>query len=122
MRHPLDDVLARRLPRGSLYAVGGRVRDEFRSRLDGIERPPKDLDYVVTGMPLEALLDALRGIGRVDVVGASFAVLKFRHPAGEADVALRAGSGRRGSGTRSSRSRPAPTSRSRTTWRAGTSG
>ncbi|MBV9407902.1 MAG: HD domain-containing protein, partial [Candidatus Eremiobacteraeota bacterium] len=48
----------------------------------------KDLDYVVTGIPLATLLDVLREIGRVDVVGASFAVLKFRHPAGEADIAL----------------------------------
>ncbi|MBV8750342.1 MAG: HD domain-containing protein, partial [Candidatus Eremiobacteraeota bacterium] len=47
-----------------------------------------DLDYVVTGIPLATLLDVLREIGRVDVVGASFAVLKFRHPAGEADIAL----------------------------------
>ncbi|HEX3551318.1 MAG TPA: HD domain-containing protein [Candidatus Elarobacter sp.] len=86
--HPLDDVLARALPHGALFAVGGRVRDEFRTRLDGIERPPKDLDYVVVGVGLDALLDALRRIGRVDVVGASFAVLKFRHPAGEGDVAL----------------------------------
>ena len=88
MRHPLDDVLTRALPGAAVYAVGGRVRDEFRARLDAAERPPKDLDYVVTGMPLAALLDALRRIGRVDVVGASFAVLKFRHPAGEADIAL----------------------------------
>ncbi len=88
MRHLLDDVLIAALPAGSVYAVGGRVRDEFRTRLDGVERPPKDLDYVVTGIPLEALLAALRQMGRVDVVGASFAVLKFRHPAGEADIAL----------------------------------
>lgn len=89
MRHPLDDLLIAALPRiAQVYAVGGRVRDEFRSHLDGIERPPKDLDYVVTGVPLDALLDALRVVGRVDVVGASFAVLKFRHEAGEADIAL----------------------------------
>jgi putative nucleotidyltransferase with HDIG domain len=76
------------LPGAHVYAVGGRVRDEFRQRLGGIERPPKDLDYVVTGVPLDDLLEALRRVGRVDVVGASFAVLKFRHPAGEADIAL----------------------------------
>ena len=88
VRHPLDDVLTAALPAAGVYAVGGRVRDEFRTKLDGIDRPPKDLDYVVTGIPLDALLDVLRRIGRVDVVGASFAVLKFRHPAGEADIAL----------------------------------
>lgn len=88
VRHPLDDVLIAALPTAEVYAVGGRVRDEFRALLDGIERPPKDLDYVVTGIPLEELLEALRRVGRVDVVGASFAVLKFRHHAGEADIAL----------------------------------
>jgi tRNA nucleotidyltransferase (CCA-adding enzyme) len=71
-----------------VYAVGGRVRDEFRTKLDGEERPPKDLDYVVTGVPQDRLLEALSRAGRVDVVGASFAVLKFRHAAGEADIAL----------------------------------
>jgi tRNA nucleotidyltransferase (CCA-adding enzyme) len=88
VRHPLDDVLTAILPGAHVYAVGGRVRDEFRQRLGGVERPPKDLDYVVTGLPLDDLLEALRRVGRVDVVGASFAVLKFRHPAGEADIAL----------------------------------
>ena len=88
MRHPLDDVLVAALAPADVYAVGGRVRDELRARLDGIERPPKDLDYVVTGASLADLLAALRAVGRVDVVGASFAVLKFRNPAGEADIAL----------------------------------
>jgi len=88
VRHPLDDVLIAALPAAEVYAVGGRVRDEFRTTLDGAEQPPKDLDYVVVGIGLEELLAALRAVGRVDVVGASFAVLKFRHPAGEADIAL----------------------------------
>ena len=88
MRHPLDDVLVAALASAQVHAVGGRVRDEFRARLDGIDRPPKDLDYVVTGIALQELLALLRSVGRVDVVGASFAVLKFRHPAGEADIAL----------------------------------
>lgn len=88
MRHPLDDVLVAALAPADVYAVGGRVRDELRARLDGLERPPKDLDYVVAGASLDNLLAALRVVGRVDVVGAAFAVLKFRHPAGEADIAL----------------------------------
>ena len=88
MRHPLDDVLVAALAPGDVFAVGGRVRDEFRARLDGVERPPKDLDYVVAGLSEADLLTALRAVGRVDVVGASFAVLKFRNAAGEADIAL----------------------------------
>lgn len=88
MRHPLDSILIAALPTAEVYAVGGRVRDEFRARLGGVDRPHKDLDYVVTGIELDALLAALKAAGRVDVVGASFAVLKFRHEAGEADIAL----------------------------------
>jgi tRNA nucleotidyltransferase (CCA-adding enzyme) len=88
VRHPLDDVLVAALAPAHVYAVGGRVRDEFRARLDGVERTPKDLDYVVTGVSQPDLLAALQAAGRVDVVGASFAVLKFRHSAGQADIAL----------------------------------
>jgi putative nucleotidyltransferase with HDIG domain len=88
VRHPLDSVLCGLLAPAEIYAVGGRVRDEYRTRLDGLERPPKDLDYVVTGMAGPALVERLASAGQVDVVGAAFAVLKFRHSAGEADIAL----------------------------------
>jgi putative nucleotidyltransferase with HDIG domain len=84
----IDDALAGVLPAGSLYAVGGRVRDEVRSRLDGISRPAKDLDYVVTGLPLEELVERLRRVGRADVVGASFAVVKCTLGGATVDVAL----------------------------------
>jgi tRNA nucleotidyltransferase/poly(A) polymerase len=50
--------------------------------------PPKDLDYVVTGLTLNELVERLRSIGRVDVVGASFSVVKFSTREGNADVAL----------------------------------
>jgi putative nucleotidyltransferase with HDIG domain len=88
VRHPLDAVLVSLLSPAAIYAVGGRVRDEYRARLDKAVPPPKDLDYVVTGMPAAELVDRLSSAGQVDVVGAAFAVLKFRHPAGEADIAL----------------------------------
>jgi len=88
VRLPLDDQLLTALAPADVYAVGGRVRDEIRSGLDGIPREPKDLDYVVTGIPLDELIERLKHAGRVDLVGASFAVLKFRAPEGEADIAL----------------------------------
>ncbi len=88
MRHPLDTVLVSLLDTAEIYAVGGRVRDEYRARQDGVISPPKDLDYVVTGMFAPELIDRLSRAGQVDVVGASFAVLKFRHAVGEADIAL----------------------------------
>jgi putative nucleotidyltransferase with HDIG domain len=86
--HPLDRRLAEALPPGTLYAVGGRVRDEFRSRLAAVPSSPKDLDYVVTDLALPELVTRLEQIGRVDVVGASFAVVKLTTHAGVADVAL----------------------------------
>jgi putative nucleotidyltransferase with HDIG domain len=87
--HPLDRRLVAALPPDSVYAVGGRVRDELRARLDGRDGvAPKDLDYVVTGLTLAELVERLRTVGRVDVVGASFAVVKLTAPEGSADVAL----------------------------------
>jgi putative nucleotidyltransferase with HDIG domain len=85
--HPLDRSLAAVLPSGSLYAVGGRVRDEFRAELDALVTP-KDLDYVVVGVALDDLLERIRPLGTVNVVGASFAVIKLSTPDGTADVAL----------------------------------
>jgi putative nucleotidyltransferase with HDIG domain len=85
---PLDLALAAVLPAGSLYAVGGRVRDELRSALDGVARPAKDLDYVVVGVELDDLLERLRRAGRADVTGASFAVVKLTIDGTTVDVAL----------------------------------
>ncbi|MDQ2679940.1 MAG: HD domain-containing protein [Candidatus Eremiobacteraeota bacterium] len=76
------------LPVGSLFAVGGRVRDSLRSEFEQVELPAKDLDYVVTGLSLDELVRVLAPIGRVDVVGASFSVLKLTADGTTADVAL----------------------------------
>jgi len=86
VRTALDDLLADEFA-DSIYAVGGRVRDEFRS-MGGAPAPAKDFDYVVVGVEPDAVLKRLSALGRVDVVGASFAVFKFRSAVGEADVAL----------------------------------
>lgn len=86
--HPLDVRLAAALPSQAVFAVGGRVRDEFRARVEPGISLPKDLDYVVTGLDLEELVRRLAPLGRVDVVGASFAVVKLTTPEGSADVAL----------------------------------
>lgn len=84
----MDRRLAAILPAGSLFAVGGRVRDELRRSLHGTDIPLKDLDYVVTGLSLPDLRTRLADAGRVDVVGASFAVLKFTAGAETVDVSL----------------------------------
>jgi tRNA nucleotidyltransferase (CCA-adding enzyme) len=87
-RFSTDALLTAALPQGSLYAVGGRVRDELRAQHEAAPMSTKDLDYVVTGMPLEELLAALRPLGRIDVVGASFSVVKLSVGAETVDVAL----------------------------------
>jgi putative nucleotidyltransferase with HDIG domain len=84
----IDRVLAGALPVGSLFAVGGRVRDELRSANDARCLPAKDLDYVVTGLTLPELIAALEPLGRTGVVGASFAVVKLTLGAVTVDVAL----------------------------------
>jgi len=84
----VDRALAAALPAESLFAVGGRVRDEVRSALDGIVRPAKDLDYVVVGVGLDELIERVSKIGRADVVGAAFAVVKVTFGDVSVDVAL----------------------------------
>jgi tRNA nucleotidyltransferase (CCA-adding enzyme) len=84
----IDRDVAGVLPPGALYAVGGRVRDEVRTSLDGISRPAKDLDYVATGLELDELVERLGRLGRADVVGASFAVVKCTFDGITVDVAL----------------------------------
>ncbi len=86
--HRLDAILARALPSNALYAVGGRVRDELRAAIDGVAIPVKDLDYVVTGVPLDELRQRLAPLGRVDLVGAAFAVIKLTVDGTTVDVAL----------------------------------
>lgn len=81
----LDEVLAAAFPHDALFAVGGRVRDELRG---AGAAPAKDLDYVVVGVPLDDVRERLSRLGRVDVVGASFAVLKLTTGGRTVDVAL----------------------------------
>ena len=84
----VDAALAGVLPLGSLYAVGGRVRDEVRSESERHPIAVKDLDYVAVGMALDALIAALGTVGRTDVVGAQFAVVKCTLGGVTVDVAL----------------------------------
>jgi tRNA nucleotidyltransferase (CCA-adding enzyme) len=85
---PIDRILASALPAGSLFAVGGRVRDEIRRDIEGVRLALKDLDYVVTGVSAPDLGKRLKTLGRVDLVGASFAVFKVTIEGRTVDVAL----------------------------------
>lgn len=76
---------AARFPAGEIYVVGGAVRDALLGR-DG----RKDLDLVVRGVPGAALERFLKTRGRVQYVGRTFGVWKFRPTGGteEVDIAL----------------------------------
>ncbi|MBC5824570.1 MAG: HD domain-containing protein [Candidatus Eremiobacteraeota bacterium] len=76
-------------PEGSVYAVGGQVRDEqmeLAGRLLG--RAGEDLDYLVTGLALPVLIDRLREHGKAELVGAAFGVIKFSQAGTTVDVAI----------------------------------
>ncbi len=64
------------LDRCELYLVGGVVRDLFLDRA----HETLDFDYIVSGIDKDALLALLEKIGRADLVGKSFGVIKFRTP------------------------------------------
>jgi tRNA nucleotidyltransferase (CCA-adding enzyme) len=67
---------------GEVYLVGGAVRDAM------LGFSSKDADYLVTGVPFKTLGHALQVWARVDVVGASFGVLKLTVGDETVDVAL----------------------------------
>jgi len=70
---------------GDTYMVGGCVRDAFRGE------KIKDIDLIVEGTTMDAIMDELRPYGRVDQVGESFAVIKFRpkgHTGEDFDIAV----------------------------------
>ena len=48
-----------------------------RDRIISPVLPDKDVDYLVTGIPLDELCSVLRSYGRMDLVGKSFGVIKF---------------------------------------------
>lgn len=69
---------------GIIMQVGGAVRDS----LLGVES--KDLDLLISNIKVDDLINILRGSGKVDLVGSSFGVIKFK-PFGlkeDIDIAL----------------------------------
>ncbi|MDE2573289.1 MAG: HD domain-containing protein [bacterium] len=87
MKHPLDAGLLRAFG-GAIYAAGGRVRDEEMAAIHGSGAEHKDVDYVVVGLPAEEVRARLERIGRVDLVGASFAVFKLSADEETVDISL----------------------------------
>jgi tRNA nucleotidyltransferase/poly(A) polymerase len=70
----LDDWQRAVALEGEIYEVGGSVRDRFLK----LERTTKDRDYLVRLIPARRLMEILERFGKVDRVGSSFGVLKFR--------------------------------------------
>jgi len=71
-----------RLFGSDVYAVGGFVRDLLR----GI--PSEEVDLLVQGHPLEEIVEKLKPLGKVDLVGKSFGVIKFTVDGHTYDLAL----------------------------------
>jgi len=69
---------------GKIYSVGGAVRDEF------LGKESKDLDILITGIPMDRLEKLLSKYGEVNTVGKSFGVIKFipKGASEEIDIAI----------------------------------
>lgn len=67
---------------GEIYFVGGCVRDMFMGNT------PKDIDIIVRLLPHNQLLQVLEQYGKVDLVGESFGVIKYKDADIELDIAL----------------------------------
>lgn len=68
---------------GKVYVVGGAVRDAL------LQKQPKDIDLMVTGVPAEQVNIALEDLpGRVDLTGKNFGVYRYRQGDHEVEIAL----------------------------------
>jgi len=65
---------------GKIYSVGGAVRDEFLNKIS------KDLDLLITNIPMDKLETILSKYGTVNSVGKSFGVLKFKLDGATEDI------------------------------------
>lgn len=62
-----------------VFRVGGAVRDELYSQFHLDKKLlNKDIDYLITGISIKDISNFLSSYGDIDMVGASFGVLKFR--------------------------------------------
>ncbi len=87
-QNEIDSDLLRVLQKGTLYAVGGRVRDEMLAAMGRSVASEQNLDYLVTGLSLDELLAALKPVGRAELVGSSFGVVKLAIHDETIDIAL----------------------------------
>jgi len=73
--------LQKELPELKLYLVGGIVRDTLiKHPMPGTEKhkiKSKDFDFVACGVTIDTIIQKLKTLGKVDLVGKNFGVLKF---------------------------------------------
>lgn len=81
---PQKDFFVRVFGR-DVYVVGGTVRDRV---LYGKAVPDQDVDLLVTGLDYDGIEARLRGQGKTDTVGRSFAVIKFNRRGRTFDIAV----------------------------------
>lgn len=68
---------------GGVYVVGGAVRDAL------LQKEPKDIDLMVSGLPPEKVDHVLSQLpGRVDLTGKTFGVYRYNTKGQEVEVAL----------------------------------
>jgi len=77
-----DRRLYVRLFGADVYAVGGFVRDILR------KKPAEEVDLLIARRPLEEIVRILEPLGKVDLVGKSFGVIKFTRGKTTIDIAL----------------------------------
>jgi tRNA nucleotidyltransferase (CCA-adding enzyme) len=79
---------------GDMLFVGGAVRDRY------LGEENKDVDIEVYNLPSEQLQSVLSKYGKVDIVGASFGVIKLTTKAGDYDFSLPRRENKQGEGHR----------------------
>lgn len=67
---------------GTVYIVGGAVRDL------ALNKEPKDIDLMVTGLDGQQIEQALRNHGRLDFTGKAFGVYRFKNNGQEVEIAM----------------------------------
>lgn len=66
-----DQGISKLIKLGKIYLVGGFVRDSY------LGKESKDVDLLITGIPLSTIAELLKPYGKVDEVGQSFGVVKY---------------------------------------------
>ena len=67
-----EKAINKLLHSSNIFLVGGFVRDSY------LYKTPKDVDIVVEGLSLDEIKNIIKNYGKIDIVGESFSVIKFK--------------------------------------------